>query len=163
MFIYMRALKCHPAIEQSGQAKSMRRRVIQLWSQMVKGPWHTSYLSSFFTLTYFDGEGSLVDWAIGGPPGQTLNSVISLKWNRQKWCPVSQNPKHKFLPRQTQVLGVKTKTCVLMCFSLHISNQIPTRHVMWQAMMLACGGSWMRVRSAVDGRARSTQGSDHLM
>ena len=47
MFIYMRALKCHPAIEQSGQAKSMRRRAIQLWSQMVKGPWHTSYLSSF--------------------------------------------------------------------------------------------------------------------
>ena len=55
MFIYMRALKCHPAIEQSGQPKGMRRRVIQLWSRMVKGPWHTSYLS-YFTLTHFDGQ-----------------------------------------------------------------------------------------------------------
>ena len=158
MFIYMRALKCHPAIEQSGQ----RNPSVWGWGlfSFGLGWWRVLGIPHICPLSH---SHILMGRSIVGPPGQTLNSVISLKWNRQKWCPVSQNPKHKFLPRQTQVLGVKTKTCVLMCFSLHISNQIPTRHVMWQAMMLACGGSWMRVRSAVDGRARSTQGSDHLM
>ena len=86
MFIYMRTLKCHPVIEQSGQPKNITRRV-QLWSEMVKDLWRWWRI--------LDGLSNRSP--THHPPGQTFNcDVISLKWIPQKSCPVCiTKPKKK--------------------------------------------------------------------
>ena len=147
MFIYMRALKCHPAIEQSGQAKSMAGGRVQLWSQ---DPW----------------------WAEQWVAHQVRHSIVKYYWNRILRSLAWPLPQKNVYHRQSQVSsGVESKTeicawrkCIFFFFQ--ISNQIPTRHVMWQAMMLVEVPGWglgqLWQPALVEGW-EVNRGSDHLM